>query len=143
MKNRALITSAVVLACVGLAFLVSPPVMAQVVPQPGDVPAEKESCSPYAGRQFPTEVFWGDPDILATEKGKRWYDMLMTGDYDKTFAAAMAIVSSLQKPDPPFETDKLGRDAWREYAREGLSRGGVGRHTKPTDSVSPCRTKWR
>jgi hypothetical protein len=27
----------------------------------------------------------GDPDILATEKGRRWYDMIKTGDRDKIF----------------------------------------------------------
>ena len=57
----------------------------------------------------------GDPTILATEQGKRWYDMLMTGDRDQIFAAAMEIVASLQKTDPPFEADSLVRDAWREY----------------------------
>ena len=183
MKSIAAVMSVMVLVCIGLAVLVSPPVLAQdMVPQPGDVPAEKASYSPYAGRQFPTRVLWGDThlhtaisvdagtmcrvgqedafrfargeeittthgmraklsrpldwlvisdhaemyglmpqllagnqDILATEKGRRWYDMLMTGDYDKTFAAAMEIVASLQQPDPPFKADKLVRDAWREY----------------------------
>ena len=57
----------------------------------------------------------GDPAILATEQGKRWYDMLMTGDRDQIFAAAMEIVASLQKPDPPFESTQLVRDAWHEY----------------------------
>ncbi len=183
MKCRATAMSVMILVCVGLAGLVSAPALAQdMVPQPGDVPAEKASYSPYAGRQFPTRVLWGDThlhtaisvdagtmcrvgqedafrfargeeittthgmraklsrpldwlvisdhaemyglmpqllagnqDILATEKGRRWYDMLMTGDYDKTFAAAMEIVASLQQPDPPFKADKLVRDAWREY----------------------------
>ena len=57
----------------------------------------------------------GDPDLLATEQGKRWYDMLMTGDTDQIFKAAMEIVASLQQPDPPFASEGLVRDAWREY----------------------------
>jgi hypothetical protein len=61
------------------------------------------------------QLLKGDPEILATEKGKRWYDMLQGGDRDKTFAAAMEIVASLQKPDPPIANDKSVRNAWRAY----------------------------
>ena len=61
------------------------------------------------------QLLAGDPDILATEQGKRWYDMLMTGDRDQIFAAAMEIVASLQKPDPPFASEGVVRNAWREY----------------------------
>jgi len=61
------------------------------------------------------ELKKGDPDILASEKGRRWYDMLQTGDQDTIFAAAMEIVASLQQPDAPIESDKLVRDAWRSY----------------------------
>ncbi|MGI9518320.1 MAG: DUF3604 domain-containing protein [Pirellulaceae bacterium] len=61
------------------------------------------------------QLLAGDPDILATEPGRRWYDMLKTGDRDSTFAAAMEIVASLSKPDPPIRSDKLVRDAWRRY----------------------------
>jgi hypothetical protein len=61
------------------------------------------------------QLLKGDPDILATEKGRRWYDMLKGGDRDQTFAAAMEIVASLQQPDPPIASDKLVRDAWRAY----------------------------
>ncbi|MEM1083429.1 MAG: DUF3604 domain-containing protein [Verrucomicrobiota bacterium] len=57
----------------------------------------------------------GDPEILSQEMGKRWYDMLNTGDTDKTFAAAMEIVQSLSKPDPPMQADKIVRKAWQEY----------------------------
>src|SRR5210317_2116462 len=40
------------------------------------------------------QLLAGDPDILATEKGKQWYDQLMTGDRDKIFETAMEIVAS-------------------------------------------------
>ena len=143
---------------------------------------QKPKFSPYAGRNFPTQVFWGDthlhtaisvdagtmctvgqedayrfargeeittthglraklsrpldwlvisdhaemyglmpqlkkgdPDILATEKGKKWYDQLQSGDRDIIFQTAMEIVASLQQPDPPFKSDKIVRDAWHEY----------------------------
>ena len=57
----------------------------------------------------------GDPDILATEKGRRWYEMLKGGDRDRVFAAAMEIVKSLSQDEPPFKSDKLVRDAWKTY----------------------------
>ena len=61
------------------------------------------------------QLLKGDPEILASEKGKRWYDMLMTEDRDQIFAAAMEIVLSLQKPDPPIESSKSVKNAWRAY----------------------------
>ena len=61
------------------------------------------------------QLLAGDPDILATEQGKRWYDMLKTGDKETMFDAAMEVVASLQQPDPPFESGDIVRDAWRDY----------------------------
>ena len=61
------------------------------------------------------QLLKGDPEILASEKGRRWYDMLSTGDHDTIFKAAMEIVASLQQPDPPIESDKTVRTAWRNY----------------------------
>lgn len=142
----------------------------------------KKEYSPYAGREFPTQVYWGethlhtmvsvdagtmcrlgqeeafrfargeevttthglraklsrpldfivvsdhaemyglmpqllkgDQEILSSEKGKRWYDMLKSGDGDTVFAAAMEIVASLSKKEPPIKSDKTVRDAWRTY----------------------------
>jgi hypothetical protein len=57
----------------------------------------------------------GDPNVLATKEGKRWYEALKTGDEKKMFATAMEIVAALNKPDPPFDTQKIVRNAWREY----------------------------
>lgn len=57
----------------------------------------------------------GDPGLLATPEGKRWYDALKSGKKDVMFSTAMEIVASLSKPDPPFKADKLVRDAWRNY----------------------------
>jgi hypothetical protein len=61
------------------------------------------------------QLLKGDPEILATEKGKRWYDMLTSGDGDEAFKAAMEIVDSLSKTDPPIKSDKAVRNAWHEY----------------------------
>jgi hypothetical protein len=61
------------------------------------------------------QLLKGDPDILATKEGRRWYDELMSGDKERIFATAMEIVASLQKPDPPFKSDAVVRDAWRDY----------------------------
>jgi hypothetical protein len=151
-------------------------------PQPGDVGVEKPSYSPYAGRTFPTRVFWGDthlhtavsvdagtmntvgqedafrfargegitttrgmraklsrpldfivvsdhaemyglmpqlrsgdPAILSTEAGKRWYDALTGGDPDVVFATAMEIVDSLSKEKAPIDNPAAIRNAWRAY----------------------------
>jgi len=57
----------------------------------------------------------GDPGILRTEQGGRWYRELKSGDRDRIFDTAMDIIAALQRPDPPFKSDRLVRDAWREY----------------------------
>jgi hypothetical protein len=57
------------------------------------------------------QLLAGDPEILATEMGRKWYDMLKSGDKDTIFAAAMEIVASLSKPDPPIKSDKAVRNA--------------------------------
>ena len=57
----------------------------------------------------------GDQAILSQPQGKKWYDMLQTGDSDVVFAAAMEIVASLAKPDPPLKADAIVRKAWRDY----------------------------
>ena len=61
------------------------------------------------------QLLKGDPEILATEKGRRWYDMLISGDADEVFAAAMEIVASLSNPDPPIASAKTVRSAWKAY----------------------------
>ncbi|MDJ0785421.1 MAG: DUF3604 domain-containing protein [Myxococcota bacterium] len=61
------------------------------------------------------QLLKGDPEILATEKGRRWYDMLKTGDRDTIFEAAMEIVASLQQKDPPLESTRAVRQAWHAY----------------------------
>ena len=57
----------------------------------------------------------GDPEVLATEKGKKWHDALKSGDQDKVFATAMEIVVSLSGDVPPIKSDKAVRNAWQAY----------------------------
>ena len=59
----------------------------------------------------------GDPEILSSEIGKRWYTELQSGDRDRIFATAMEIVASLSKKDPPIASDKLVRSAWHAYTK--------------------------
>ena len=75
------------------------------------------------------QLLAGDPDILATESGKRWYDMLMTGDPDTTFKAAMEIVDSLSKPDPPINNPAAARKAWEAYTELADKYNEPGRFT--------------
>jgi len=41
------------------------------------------------------QLLSGDPEILSTEVGKRWYEELQSGDTERIFATAMEIVASL------------------------------------------------
>jgi hypothetical protein len=61
------------------------------------------------------QLLSGDPEILATEIGKKWFDSLTSGDNDKVFATAMEIVASLSKKDPPIKSEKAVRNAWNAY----------------------------
>jgi hypothetical protein len=58
----------------------------------------------------------GDPELLAIDQAKAWYDVLTTNDPEKMFATAMEIVAALSLPEPPFDTKALVRSAWRDYA---------------------------
>jgi len=61
------------------------------------------------------QLLKGDPIILATPQGKKWYDALKSGKNEVIFATAMEIVAALQQPDPPFESADAVRNAWQEY----------------------------
>lgn len=152
------------------------------VPRAGDVVGGEPPFSPYAGREFPTRVFWGDthlhtavsvdagtmnrigqedafrfargeevitthgrrvklsrpldflvisdhaamyglmpallkgdPAVLASDTGRRWYGELTSGDDDRVFATAMEIVASLSTKVQPLEADTIVRNAWQAY----------------------------
>src|SRR4029079_14682452 len=61
------------------------------------------------------QLLSGDPEILATPIGKKWYDALKSGDNDKVFATAMEIVTALSKKEAPIKSDKAVRNAWQAY----------------------------
>jgi hypothetical protein len=61
------------------------------------------------------QLLSGNPEVLATEAGRKWYEELISGDKDRVFATAMEIVASLSKKDPPFRNDKAVRNAWKAY----------------------------
>jgi len=61
------------------------------------------------------QLLSGDPEILSTEIGKKWYTALTSGNYDTIFATAMEIVGSLSGDVPPIQSAKALRNAWQAY----------------------------
>ncbi|MEN8690257.1 MAG: DUF3604 domain-containing protein [Desulfuromonadales bacterium] len=61
------------------------------------------------------ELLSGNPDLLKNKVAKGWYDALKSGDKKKQFATAMKIVGALNKEDPPFDTTKVVKSAWKKY----------------------------
>ena len=61
------------------------------------------------------QLLQGDPEILATEKGREWYDMLKSGEKSQILDAVWDIIASLQQEDPPIANDKAVRRAWDTY----------------------------
>ena len=57
----------------------------------------------------------GDPNLLKNRVAKKWYDALKSGDKKTQFATLMEIVGALNKKDPPFDTIKITKNAWKEY----------------------------
>jgi hypothetical protein len=178
--SRTSLSVLIALAAVSLGG--SPAIAQDIRPRPGDVSGETTQFSPYAGREFPTRVFFGethlhtavsvdagtmnkvgqedafrfargeeittthglrarlsrpldfiavtdhaemyglmprllkgDPAVLSSEAGRRWYEALTSGDPNRAFTTAMEIVATLSNEDPPIEADQLVRDAWQEY----------------------------
>ncbi len=61
------------------------------------------------------QLLSGDPEVLSTQTGKKWYDALTSGNNDTVFATAMEIVASLSGKEPPIKNDKAVRNAWQTY----------------------------
>ena len=61
------------------------------------------------------QLLSGDPEVLSTEIGKKWFTELTSGNYDRMFATAMKIVESLSGDVPPIKSDKAVRNAWQAY----------------------------
>lgn len=61
------------------------------------------------------QLLSGDPEILSTEIGRRWYGELSTGERDRVFATAMEIIGSLSGDVPPIANENAVRSAWHAY----------------------------
>ncbi len=61
------------------------------------------------------QLLSGDPEVLATDLGRKWHDALTSGDPEKAFATAMEIVASLSGKEAPIKSDKSVRNAWQAY----------------------------
>ena len=61
------------------------------------------------------QLLAGDPEVLATEKGREWHAKLTSGDFDTIFATAMEIVGSLSGDVAPIDNPKAIRNAWQAY----------------------------
>ena len=61
------------------------------------------------------QLLSGDPEILSTETGRKWYGELKSGDFDRVFATAMEIIGTLSHKDAPIKNDRAVRNAWNAY----------------------------
>jgi len=75
------------------------------------------------------QLLSGDPEILATEIGRKWYDALKSGDKDKVFETAMEIVTSLCGKEAPIKSEKAVRNAWQAYTAVADKYNEPGRFT--------------
>ncbi|MEO9575720.1 MAG: DUF3604 domain-containing protein [Tateyamaria sp.] len=63
------------------------------------------------------QLLAGNAEVLATEKGKAWYEALTAGDPQLAFTTAMEIVASLSNDEPPINNPKAIKHAWEEYTK--------------------------
>jgi hypothetical protein len=61
------------------------------------------------------QLLGGDPEVLSTDLGRKWYDELQSGDNERVFATAMEIVASLSGDTPPIKSERAVRNAWQAY----------------------------
>ena len=58
-----------------------------------------------------------DPLLLATKAGKRWHDMLQSGEYEQAYQAAMEAIRSAAAKDEKYRSDDFTRSVWSENAK--------------------------
>ncbi len=75
------------------------------------------------------QLLSGDPEILSTKYGKKWYGELKSGDTDRIFATAMEIVASLSGDKPLIKNDKAIKNAWHAYTALADEYNDPGRFT--------------
>jgi uncharacterized protein DUF3604 len=70
----------------------------------------------------------GDPDILATEAGRRWFDGLRKGG-DAAFNTAWEIIKTLDDEKAPIESPQAVRSAWQTFTAVADKYNEPGRFT--------------
>jgi hypothetical protein len=60
------------------------------------------------------QLLKGDPDILATEAGRRWFDGLRKGG-DTAFNTAWDIIKTLDDEKTPIDSPQAIRSAWQAF----------------------------
>ena len=65
------------------------------------------------------QLLSGDPEILATEKGRKWHAELTIGNYDRIFGTPMEIVDSLSRRETYATT---GPEWWSVSSADGTLR---------------------
>jgi hypothetical protein len=56
----------------------------------------------------------GDPSILATETGRRWFDGMRKGG-DSVFQTVWEIIATLDDPKAPIDTTQVTRSTWEAF----------------------------
>ncbi|MDP2517486.1 DUF3604 domain-containing protein [Shimia thalassica] len=75
------------------------------------------------------QLLSGDPSILSTDIGRRWYDALTSGDDTVVFNTAMEIVASLSGDVAPIDSPKAIKSAWHDYTELAERFNDPGRFT--------------
>ena len=58
------------------------------------------------------QLLKGDPAIVGTDKGRRWFDMLQKGG-DNVYTAAIEIIGTLSEREAPIKSPQAVRSAWQ------------------------------
>jgi hypothetical protein len=68
-----------------------------------------------------------DPILLKTDAGRRWHDMLKTGEFEVIFQAAMEAIGSGAAADEKIKSEDFKRSMWEDNARiaDGMNQPGL------------------
>ena len=68
-----------------------------------------------------------DPVLLETEAGRRWHDMLKSGEFEQMYNAAMEAVRSAADNDEKIKNEDFKRSAWEDtaYIADNANRPGL------------------